>query len=294
MTTAVVVTYNSAHCLATCLEALRDAGIEDVVVVDNASTDGTRSVAAGHPVEVLALPGNLGFGRAVNAGAALRPGADLLLVNPDTVVGAEAVRACLDRLARDDGVAVVGCRLEQGDGEVDPACLRRVPTPLSSACYLLRRLPVVGRWSSYHPPAADYRRDADDVEAINGAFMLVRRARFDAVGGFDERYFMYGEDLDLCVRMRADGSRIAYLGSQVAFHAKGRSSDASARRTGPAKVAFEDAMRLFFDAHQAPTAGRLRRSVVRLALHLRARAALTAEEYGAYRRRITGVPGMPA
>lgn len=241
---AVVVTYESASTIGECLDRLRAAdGIVQVRVVDNASSDETVAIIQRHAtvdarVRFIANPDNPGFGTACNQGVAAvdAAGADwIALVNPDLMVQP-------DTLARMAALAVEGAGGEGGgqdcdglpcvllgadlvgeDGVRDPAARRRAPDFTS----MLRALLSGGGSTSASmaiPP--DDRLALQPVEAVSGALMLMPRALYDRLGGFDEGYRLHAEDLDLCRRAQASGAMIAVANQARVMHVRGVSSRA--------------------------------------------------------------------
>ena len=239
---AVVVTYESASTIGECLDRLRAAdGIVQVRVVDNASSDETVAIIQRHAtvdarVRFIANPDNPGFGTACNQGVAAvdAAGADwIALVNPDLMVQP-------DTLARMAALAVEGAGGEGGgqdcggspcvllgadlvgeDGVRDPAARRRAPDFTS----MLRALLSGGGSTSASmaiPP--DDRLALQPVEAVSGALMLMPRALYDRLGGFDEGYRLHAEDLDLCRRAQASGAMIAVANQARVMHVRGVSS----------------------------------------------------------------------
>ncbi len=223
---AVVVNHNAGPALVACLASLRKAGIATVVVVDNASSDGSlEAVATADPAAVLVPTGvNLGYGTAVNRGMG-RCSEELVLVcNPDLVVDPGAPLALAAALEADPAVAVVGPLIVDEGGATYPSA-RAFPSPavavLHAAVSLVR---PDNRWSRTYrreQPGAPAEREADWV---SGACMLVRRTAFASVGGFDEAYFMYVEDLDLCWRLRRAGWRVRYVPDARVLHVQGLSA----------------------------------------------------------------------
>jgi N-acetylglucosaminyl-diphospho-decaprenol L-rhamnosyltransferase len=230
----VIVAYKSRDEIDGCLSSLPPTigGREvEVIVVDNAPGDGTGdTVCARFPrVAYIPAPQNLGFGRANNLGFTQARGDFVLFLNPDTVSNEPALRHCLDRLQRDPGIGLISPKLVQRDGAMDLACRRSIPTLWDGLCRatgLAGRFPKRASFAGYNlthlPEAGSY-----DVGAINGAFMLAPRRVLAAVAPdgkvFDERFFMYGDDLDLCVRVAKAGWRIVYDGSVSIIHVKGTS-----------------------------------------------------------------------
>jgi N-acetylglucosaminyl-diphospho-decaprenol L-rhamnosyltransferase len=224
---AVVVNYNAGDHLIGCVRSLRAAGVDRIVVVDNASIDGSPQAlrAADPDVEVVDAGANLGFGTAVNRGAA-RVGSPLLLVlNPDTVLEPGAVKALIVALDADPSLGIVGPRIEEPDGTWYPSA-RSFPAMRDAIghAFLGLMLPRNRFTRRYRMLDAD-RSVAARVDWVSGACMLVRRRCFDQVGGFDEAYFMYGEDVDLCWRAWKAGWAVGYEPSGRVVHVQGVSTD---------------------------------------------------------------------
>ena len=250
----VIVAYRSRELLRSCLESLQahpPAGPMSVVVVDNASADGTpEMIAAEFPeVEVIASAHNLGFAAATNLGAERGDAPFLLALNPDTALTAGALDTVISVLETRPEVAVVGPRLEMPDGSLDHASKRSFPTPLSALGHfsrLGRRSGASGRLSAYRAPAVD----SGPVDAVNGAFMLMRRPVFEGAGGFDEDYWMYMEDLDLSYRLAQEGWRSWYEPAATVMHVKG--GTVSGERSPRLNWHFHRGMYLFYRHHYAP------------------------------------------
>lgn len=225
----VIVTYECAPFLRRCLsslEAQRDSIRIEVIVIDNASGDDTPSIAHEYPsVRMLTCDGNSGFARAANQGLDRAHGEFVLVLNPDTTIPQGALRACVDAMRADASIGVLTPRIVDEHGFTDLRCHRSFPTAWSAFCFLTgldRSLPP-GLASSY------LRRDlADaepaDVHAVSGAFMLMRRNALKRVGGFDQQFFMFAEDIDLCMRFRAAGYRVRYWPGVTVTHAGGGST----------------------------------------------------------------------
>jgi N-acetylglucosaminyl-diphospho-decaprenol L-rhamnosyltransferase len=224
---AVIVSYNSAAYLPDCVRSLRAEGVTDVVVVDNASSDhSVQAVLACDPaVTVVETGANLGFGTGANRGVAVATGDHLLVLNPDTVVEPGTVKALSEALDRDPGLGMVGPRMENLDGTLYPS-VRRFPDLAVALGHAFVGLvwPANPFTRRYRMLDWDHDRAAADVDWVGGACLLVRRSAFDVVAGFDEAYFMYVEDVDLCWRMHQAGWRIGYEPAGRVVHALGASS----------------------------------------------------------------------
>ena len=252
----LIVSFNSAADLPACLDAVRRhtrTASYEILVVDNASSDGTPDlVARSHPdVRLIRNRDNVGFARAANQGSREARGRHVVLLNPDTQVHDGAIDRCVAFLDASSDVGVVGARVNNPDGTLQRACRRAVPTPMVS----LFRLGGLKRLFPRHPAARAYNlEDSDpalttDVGAVSGAFLMVRREALDAVVGMDERYFLYAEDIDFCMSVRARGWRVVYYPEAVVTHRKGASSRQSRL---VANREFHRSMALFHQKHFAP------------------------------------------
>jgi GT2 family glycosyltransferase len=214
-TVAVVIpSWNSRALLPRCLDSLRDQGVElETLVVDNGSSDGTVAYLEREGVPHLALPENLGFARAMNLGAARVRAEAVLALNADTVVEPGAVATLLDALEADPSLGGVQPRilqLEEGSRDAERARL------YSSGQGLLPdgRAVELGAGEEQSPAS----REGREVFGVCGAACLLRRELFDQLGGYDERYFAFYEDVDLNVRARIAGWRFAYTPEAVVWH----------------------------------------------------------------------------
>ena len=219
LTSAIVVTHCSATTIETCLRALLSGSWPvEVVVVDNASDDITPQLlherrAAEPALRVLLNAENPGFATACNQGAAQAHGDALLFVNPDAYVAPETVRCLRGLLDAHPDIGLLGCTVVDGRGRPHGPQRRREPTWRRSLCTLLGLSRLERRWPAL--AGVEDRRPLPDAaelvetDAVNGALMLVPRAVFEGVGGFDEGYRLHAEDLDLCRRIRDAGYRVA-------------------------------------------------------------------------------------
>ena len=249
----LIVNYNTAALLRQCLRSIYKAGISfpfEVIVVDNASTDGSpQTVRDEFPqVRLIENEENVGFSVANNAAMDCAYGRYVLLLNSDTIVVPGTLATMVEYLETNRDVGIAGCRLMRPGGEMDLACRRSFPTPIVSLCRFLRlnrlfpKHKLFGRYNlTYLDEEGTY-----DVDSIVGAFMLVRRSVIEEVGGLDEDYFMYGEDIDWCYRIQKAGHRVAYVGSCVTYHYKGASSRKESFRMN---YHFHRAMILFHRKH---------------------------------------------
>jgi N-acetylglucosaminyl-diphospho-decaprenol L-rhamnosyltransferase len=232
---AVVVNYNAGDVLHACVRSVLDdpsGGRVELVVVDNDSTDGSTAALErmGPEVMVIAAGANLGYARAANLGIAATRAPVVAVLNPDTVLRPGTAGAMLARLAAEPGVGAAGPQLRNPDGSVYPSA-RTVPSLFGAVGHgFLHFFWPDNRFSRrYLQTAADPTR-ARDVDWVSGAAVWLRRQALDEVGGWDERYFMYVEDVDLCWRLGRAGWRVAYEPAGVVEHVVGVSTGSTPYR----------------------------------------------------------------
>lgn len=254
----VIVNYNTAAEVRRALESvLASVGVSfEVVVVDNASADDSVAMIRREfpSVRVIASAENGGFSKANNHGLRLlgfseegvAPDAPryALLLNPDTETPPDTLAAMVRFMDAHPDVGMSGCKLVQADGEIDKACRRSFPTPLvsfyhfSGLAKLFPRSPVFARYNlTFMDENGTY-----PVDSVVGAFTLVRREALAQIGLMDETFFMYGEDLDWCYRVKQAGWNVMYVGSEYIRHLKGTVG----RRSAKARFEFARAMLLFY------------------------------------------------
>ncbi len=223
---AVIVNYNTRDHLLRCVASLRAEGVEEIVVADNGSVDGSgAALAAVDHAVFLPTGSNLGFGSAANVGARATTGRLLLVMNPDAVVEPGAVRAMVEALDRDEGLAIVGPRVDNPDGTRYPSA-RRFPELMVAVGHAFVGLVRPDNRFTRRYKMLDVDRDeVGEVDWVSGTCMLLRRPAFDAIGGFDTAYFMYVEDVDLCWRLHRAGWRVGYEPKARVIHTVGASSD---------------------------------------------------------------------
>jgi hypothetical protein len=278
-----IVSYRSRELLRACLESLHAHAPSRpmrIVVVDNDSRDGSAELARSFPgVEAIEAGANLGFSAATNRAIARGDAPYFLALNPDTQLHAGVLETLLDVMDANPQIGICGCRLEREDGTFDHAAKRSFPTPLGALAHFTH----VGRRARAPAALAQYRApdiERGRVDAVNGAFMLIRRAALEEVGAFDEGYWLYMEDLDLCYRFVQAGWTVWYEPSVTATHVKGGSSGQN--RTFRVNRAFHYGMYRFYRQHYAPT----RSPVLNLAVYaaIAGKFALSATRSAVLRR----------
>ena len=253
-----IVAYRSRRLVEACLESLQEhapARPMRILVVDNDSRDGTAEMVRERPeVELIETHRNLGFAAATNIAIRRGRGRYFLALNPDTRLHAGVLDALLRVMDENASIGICGCRLERDDGTFDHAAKRAFPTPLGA----LAHFTGIGRRAGAGPALAQYRAPTVErgrVDAVNGAFMLIRRSALEEVGLFDEGYWLYMEDLDLCYRFAEAGWVTWYEPSVVVTHVKGATS--GRHRTLRVNHAFHYGMYRFYRQHYARSRSRL-------------------------------------
>jgi len=252
-----IVSHGAEALLRRCLASLRAhppaEGTMRVSVVDSGSPDGTPEMVAREFPEVRLLrEANIGFSAANNLVLRESEAAAVLLLNPDTEVYPGTLDAALARLRAEPRIGLVGVKLVLESGELDHACKRSFPTPLSA----LAHFTGIGRAEGAAGALSQYRAtelgddEPGEVDAVNGAFMLCRREAIREVGLLDEGYWLYMEDLDWCHRFWDARWKVFYEPAGVALHVKGASS--GARRRPKQEIAFHRGMARFYRRFDAP------------------------------------------
>ena len=293
----VILNFNTRDLLRDCLCSLRDQhGLNFAVcVVDNASPDGSADMVAREFAEVTLIrnPLNNGYSAGNNLGLrhfgfpAEAQARYAMLLNPDTIVPPDALRKMVAFADANVDIGVVGPKLLLMDGTLDKACRRAFPTPEVSFYRftgLSKLFPKSKRFGRYNMTYLDEEQQAD-VDSVVGACMLVRAEAIAQVGLLDEQFFMYGEDLDWCLRIKAlplplgegwgEGSRyrVVYYPDVIVQHVKRAASSKSAK----AQFEFQRAMWLFYRKHYQAKTNVLVDALVRAGLSLRGGPKLAQE-----------------
>ena len=248
----VIVNYNVKYFLEQCLNSLEQAatGIDyETIVVDNASTDGsTEYITARFPkVKWMACRENNGFSKGNNIAIAQAKGEYILLLNPDTIVSKEAIVDCIDFMDNNADAGACGVYMLRTDGTFAPESRRGLPTPFVAFCKmsgLSKIFPKSRTFGRYYMQYLD-KNEANPIEIISGAYMMLRHKTIKKTGALDEDFFMYGEDIDLSYRILKGGYRNYYLPLRI-LHYKGESTNKSTYRY---VHTFYRAMQLFFKKH---------------------------------------------
>ena len=227
----IIVNYNVKYFLEQCLCSVQKALNNlhgEIIVVDNNSSDGSMDYLQPKfsSVNFIANDKNLGFGKACNQGLAIAKGKYILFLNPDTIVAEDCFKKCIDFFESHAGAGALGIRMIDGSGNFLKESKRAFPSPQTSfykLTGLARLFPHSKTFSRYHLGYLDENKN-HVIDVLAGAFMMVRKEVLDKLGGFDEVFFMYGEDVDLSYRIQKAGYNNYYFAESSIIHFKGEST----------------------------------------------------------------------
>ncbi len=251
----IIINYNVKEFLENLLLSLVPAlkGIAaEIIVVDNASSDGSIEMLKKKFPSVTAIINkqNIGFAKANNLALHRASGKYILLLNPDTIVNENTLHEMLSFMELHDEVGLAGCKVLNSDGTLQLSCRRGFPGPWTSFCKvsgLSSLFPNIKLFARYNLTYLD-ENQSFEVDAVSGAYMMIRKSVYEKIGGLDEQFFMYGEDLDWCYRVQKTGNKVYYVHSAQIIHFKGESTKRS--NINETRI-FYDAMRLFVRKHFA-------------------------------------------
>ncbi len=248
----IVSSTGARELLRACLRSLREnpytGGETRVHLVDNASTDGTPEMVREEfpEVELHALDWNSGFCVANNLVLREASAPYVLVLNPDTEIYPGSLDHMIELMEDDARIGMSSCRLEQRDGTLDHASKRSFPTPLGSLAHFLGLGDRLGgRFAQYRAPELG-EFEVGEVDAVNGAYMLVRRKALEEVGLLDEGYWLYMDDLDWCYRFKQHGWKVVYDGRVSSMHVKGGTTKRKSHRGWRHNLAFHRSMGRFY------------------------------------------------
>lgn len=271
----VIVSFDTKDLLRTCLSSINGTKKSEIIVVDNASSDGSVGMVESEfpHVSVVANDRNVGFSAANNIGMKRAKGKYLLLLNSDTEVSQKAIEEVMRFLDLHPDAGGATCKLILDDGKIDPACHRGFPTPWAAFTYFVGLeglFPGSHLFARYHLGFKDMSKP-HEIDSPSGAFFMVRREVTQKVGLLDEDYFMYAEDLDWSYRIKKAGWKIYYYPNVWALHHKkqsGRDSRDEALRRQTDRY-FYQTMKLFYQKHYRHRYGWLVTQLVLFGITLR-------------------------
>lgn len=269
----LIVSYNVKQYIVHCIDSIKRSdykGEIEIIIVDNNSFDGSLKEIKSKYADIIDIQNteNVGFGKAVNQAAKIATGNYFLILNPDTIIEEGTITTFVNYLENNSNVGMVGPKIVNSDGSLQKGCKRSFPTisvALPKILGLDKILPNskwVGRYNLNYLDADEIHK----VDAISGSCMFVRSGLFNKIGGFDEQYFMFGEDLDICYQVYQNEFEIQYLPTTQIMHYQGESV-----KTAPFDSinAFYNAMILFSDKHFSKSKGILTKIFIRSGIFIR-------------------------
>jgi GT2 family glycosyltransferase len=251
----IIVNFNAEKFLVECLDSIYAQTKQisfDIWVVDNNSIDASvPMVQQNFPqVNLIENKENVGFARANNQAITQCVSDYILLLNPDTLILQNAIEKTVDFMDGNPTVGICGCKVLNKDGTLQLACRRSIPTPgvaffrLTGLSRLFPKSKIMAKYNlTYLDPD-----DPHEIDAVSGAFLMIRREVIDSIGLLDERFFMYGEELDWCLRTKKAGWPVMYYPNAEIIHYKGECSKFNHRK---AAFEFYRSMYLFHKKHFA-------------------------------------------
>lgn len=227
----IIVSYNVKEFLQQCILSVKNSLSSlkhEIIVVDNNSVDGTNEIIRYKFPEITLIENktNRGFAAACNQGLSISRGGYLLLLNPDTMIQEDTIQTMINFFESVPDAGAAGCKILNADGTLQLACRRSFPTPLVALPKILgfsRLFPRVKIFGKYNLTYEDPNK-VIEVDAVSGSFLFFRREVYERIQGLDESFFMYGEDLDYCYRIKQAGWKIYYVPYTKIIHYKGESA----------------------------------------------------------------------
>ena len=249
----IIVNYNVKEFLQNLLHSAEKASSrisKEIIVIDNASDDGSVDIIKQKfpTVKLIINKNNIGFGSANNQGLKIAQGKYILFINPDCIVSENTFDKMISFFNEHPDCGLAGCKILNSDGSLQLACRRSFPGPWTSftkVTGLSNLFPGSRIFARYNLTYLDENR-IHEVDAVSGSFMMIKRDAYEKVGGFDDQFFMYGEDLDLCYRVQKAGFKVYYVPDTQIIHYKGESTKRS--NLDETKL-FYDAMHKFVKKH---------------------------------------------
>ncbi len=253
----IIVNYNTKELTKQTIDSVKKTVINieyEIFLVDNASVDGSIEFfkdiyESDNRVQLIFNNDNLGFAKANNIAIKKSKGRNILLLNSDTIVKEACIEKCLKYLNQQNDVGALGPKILLNNGELDHACKRGFPTPAASLYYMLKLDKLYPKNKKFGQYRMTYLDDNEigEVDALTGAFMMVKREVIDKVGVLDDDFFMYAEDIDWCYRIKAAGWKIIYYPEAEMIHLKGQSS--KKKRKYKTIYQFHKTMLQFYNKH---------------------------------------------
>lgn len=254
----IIVSYNTRELLAGCLKSIEKATKNlsaEVFVVDNNSSDQTAELMKKSfpAINLIANKTNVGFSKANNQALKIAKGKYILILNPDTKLMPDTLVSIVDFMENKPNISMATCRVELPKGGLDRDCRRHFPSPWRALSHFSGLSKVFKHSKLFDQYYMGYLPDSieHEIDSCVGAFMFIRKSALDKVGLFDEDFFFYGEDLDLCWRFKQKGFKIYYTPITKIIHFKGAASGLKSTSTHLTKATQESKKRALFESVHA-------------------------------------------
>lgn len=247
----IIVNYNTRDLTNQTIDSIiiNTQGINyEIIVADNSTDRRQQCNYENEKVKVYKIE-NHGFGHGCNAGAKKAQGKYLLFLNSDTLIHDNSLFKCVNYINNNVNIGVLGARILLEDGTLDHGCKRGFPTPSAAFYYYIgldRKFPDSKKYGVYRQTFLKENK-TNEVDSVSGAFLMISKDLFNDINGFDETFFMYGEDLDLCYRVKEKGYKVIYYADAVITHLKGQSGLHKSSKV--VIYHFYNAMILFYNKH---------------------------------------------
>lgn len=248
----VIVNYNTKKLTEQAVKSIMETttGIDyEIIVVDNSSKPSEYFNMSDFRVKILSKVENKGFGHACNIGTNIAIGRYILYLNSDTIMQRGTLKGAVEYMDSHRETGCLGIKTLLSDGSFDHGCKRGFPTPFNSLCYVLKLHKLFPKSKKFGGYTLSYlsENETHEVDSVSGAFMLIPAAVLNRVGLFDDSIFMYGEDIDLCYRIKKAGYKVVYYSKVQMIHLKGQSG---LHTKNPVVIKhFHDGIKRFYDMY---------------------------------------------
>ncbi len=251
----IILNHNTRGLTEQAVDSINDTGSElsyEIIIVDNSSSEAEVFKCPVNPsypnIRSITIE-NKGFSNGCNIGASLALGSHLLFLNSDVIIHPFTLEKSMAYLKAHNDIGALGIKSLLRDGSLDHGCRRGFPTPMNSLYYFIgldRKHPENPKYNGYQLNHLDENKTSE-VDAVSGSFMMMKKSVFDQVEGFDEDFFMYGEDLDICYRIKEKGYKVIYYPEVTMLHLKGQSGLSTYNEL--VNYHFYNSMIIFYDKH---------------------------------------------
>ncbi len=274
----IIINHNTKELTKSAINSIikHTSGISfEIIVVDNSNNidEKLENNFSNNNIRLIHTD-NKGFGSACNLAARLAESKYLLFLNSDTKFEDNSIVKCLNKIYTIDNIGILGTKTILSNGKFDHSCKRGFPTPFSSLCYFMKLdkiFPRNKKIGAYHQTFID-KNKSHEVDAVSGTCMFFVKDIFESIGGFDEDFFMYGEDLDICYRTKKAGFKVLYFADAHVIHIKGQSG--LHIKSNDVIFHFYESMKIFYNKHYRSKYNKIITALVMLAINIKYKLSL--------------------